>query len=136
MPTAMFTVKASIHSHTQPATTRLSVGTSHRLVHFYSPPLLFFCSPLATRVSDLPFSLLRFRASAVLQDLPRRLVVVATLKTELSAVPRGNRQLLLRLGIPHPPQSFRNGRLDDTQHTVSGELGRRIWKYIGDRTGQ
>jgi len=61
VPTAVFTVKASTHIHTA-ATTRLSVGTSHRLVHFYSLPLFFHVrSLLITRV--LPFSLLRLGIS-------------------------------------------------------------------------
>lgn len=55
-----------VHTHTQLATRRLSVGTSHRLVHFYSPPLHFFScvrSPLATRVRSPPFPVLRLGIS-------------------------------------------------------------------------
>lgn len=55
-------------------------------------------------------------------------MVVATLKTELSTVPRGNGQLLLRL--PPPPSQVTETGLDSTARSaVDG-------KYMCDRTGQ
>lgn len=114
--------------HTQLATRRLSVGTSHRPIHFYFlPPFFFSCvrSPLAASI--LPFSRLRLGISCLSGPSPlaRRVVVVATLKTELSTMPRGNGQLLLRLA---PPRGFRNwtGQYAYTMVNV---------KYTCDRNG-
>lgn len=102
-----------MHTHAYSCATRRAFISRHEpptRTFLFCPTLFLRTAPLSPHArpscSLLPSYV---EASAVLQGLPHWLVVVATLKTELSAVPPGNRQLLLRLPdspSPSPPQLF------------------------------